>query len=84
VRFHPLRRHRFSAYEIAGDWWVTIEWLPVTDDANVRWLWTLRSIQFRTDRGAVVPAREPDARGYAWTKAEARAEAYRAAIELSE
>jgi hypothetical protein len=63
---------------------VTIEWLPITDDRNVRWVWAVRSIQFRTERGAIVPSREPVARGYAWTKAEARAVAYRAALTHSE
>ena len=84
MRFHPFRSRRFRAYEISGDYWVTIEWLAITDEPNVRWLWTLRTIQFRTAQGAVVPAREPVARGYAWTKSEARARAYAAALEHSD
>lgn len=84
MRLHPFRHRRFSAYELAGAFWVTIEWLALTDEPNVRWLWAVRTIQFRTERGAVVPSRAPFVRGYAWTKAEARARAYHAALDHKE
>lgn len=83
MRFHPFRRRRFTAYQ-TGDYWVTIEWLALTDEPNVRWVWAVRSIQFITGNGAIVPSREPFARGYAWTKAEARACAYHAALDHQE
>lgn len=84
MRLHPFRCKRFTAYPLGVDYWVTIEWLPLTDDANVRWVWTVRTIVFRTANSAVVPAREPIARGYAWTKAEARGRAHAAAVAHSD
>jgi hypothetical protein len=79
VRWQPRRSRRFSAYR-TGDYWVTVEWLAHTDDPLVRWVWTTRTIQFVTAGGAVVPSREPVARGYAYTKAEARGRAHTAAV----
>lgn len=71
---------RFHAYELAGHYWVTIERLAVSDDPLARWVWAVRAIQFRTPNGAVVPAREPLARGYSYSLTEGRARAYRAAL----
>lgn len=81
-RFLPGRR--FSAYAIGGSYWVTIERLAFSDEPNIRWVWTVRTIVFTTSSGGVVPSQTPFARGYAWTKAEARAVAYQHALNHQE
>ena len=74
-------KRRFRAYAIGVDWWVTIEPLGKTDDRVMRYRWTLRSILFFTKDGTIAPSRDVIARSYSPSVRQARAEAYRAALD---
>lgn len=73
-----LFARRLDAYEVSGRWWVVIEPLRLTDEARVRWKWSIRPITMRLPSNLPVPSATVIEHGYAYTKSDARAAAFKA------